>query len=373
MPPAQSLIPELEDIVQHGSPRRRAQALERITALFLDGASRFNEDHVRLFDDIFMLLIEEIESKARAELSHRLAPVRNAPAEVVCRLAKDDDISIAGPVLQQSGRLAESDLVEIAETKSQAHLLAISSRAGIAERVTNVLIRRGDRQVARSVAENRGARFSADGFTALVSKAANDDALAETVGLRPDIPPSLFRDLLLKATAVVQQRLFAAATPETQAEIRRVLARVTQEIGAKAAPRDYREAQRTIAALRQEGRLNEAALLEFAKAGQYDEMIVALAVLCAVPVDVVDRLMGGERPDPILILCKSNGWGWLTARAIIGARLGRKANSSQGLDAAYSNFERLTAATATRVIKFWQMRPKTRRQTTDDEGRTEDR
>ena len=76
-----SLIPELEEVVQHGSPERRAETLKRITALFLDGASRFNEDHVRLFDDVFGRLIVEIETKARAELSNRLAPVGNAPVE----------------------------------------------------------------------------------------------------------------------------------------------------------------------------------------------------------------------------------------------------------------------------------------------------
>ena len=32
-------------------------------------------------------------------------------------------------------------------------------------------------------------------------------------------------------------------------------------------------------------------------------------------------------------------------------------HSNQGLDTAYSNFERLTAATAARVIRFWQMGP----------------
>jgi uncharacterized protein (DUF2336 family) len=357
MSAAPSLIPELEDIVQHGSPRRRAQALRRITTLFLDGASLFNEDHIRLFDDVFNRLIDEIESKARAELSHCLAPLGNAPEELICRLARDDDISVAGPVLRQSRRLAETDLVEIAETKSQAHLLAISGRAGIAETVTNVLVRRGNREVARSVAENRGALLSDDSFTALVAKSEGDDLLAEKVGQRPDIPPPLFRALLLKATAVVQQRLFASATPEIQAEIRKVLARVSKEVGTKAAPRDYREAQRTIATLRLRGQLNEGQILDFARASQYEEMIAGLADLCAVPIDVVDRLMGGERPDPILILCKSIGWGWPTARAIMGARLGHKANSSQGLDAAYSNFERLTAATAARVIRFWQMGP----------------
>jgi uncharacterized protein (DUF2336 family) len=365
MSAAASLIPELEDIVQNGTPRRREHALQRITTLFLESASLFNEDHVRLFDDVFNRLIDEIESKTRAELAHRLAPIGNAPGELICRLARDDDISVAGPVLRQSRRLGEIDLVEIAETKSQAHLLAISSRTGVAEPVTNVLVRRGDQEVARSVVENRSALLSDASFTTLVARSAGDDLLAERVWRRPDIPPPLFRALLLKATAVVQQRLFAAATPDVQAEIRKVLARVSNEVGTKAAARDYREAQRTVAALRARGQLNEGQIVDFATARRYEEMIAGLADLCAVPIDVVDRLMGGERPDPILILCKSVGWGWPTARAIIGARLGRQANSNQGLDTAYSNFERLTAATAARVMRFWQMGPLSTRKTED--------
>lgn len=355
MPAVPSLIPELEDVVQNGSPRRREQALRRITALFLDGAGAFNDEHVRLFDDVFNYLIDEIEAKARAELSDRLAPVRNAPGGLIGRLARDDDISVAGPVLRQSGRLGDNDLVEIAETKSQAHLLAISGRPGIAEKVTNVLVRRGDRDVARQVAENRGALLSEASFTTLVVKSQEDDVLAEKVGQRPDIPPPLFRALLLRAAAVVQQRLLATASPQTQAEIRRVLERVSGEVAAKSKGCDFTEAKHTVAALRRRGELDEAKIIEFASAPQYEHMVAGLAELCAVPIDVVDRLMGGERPDPILILCKSKGWGWPTARAIIGGRLGRKTNSSQGLDAAFSNFERLTAATAARVIKFWQM------------------
>lgn len=352
---AQSLIPELEDIVQHGSPRRRAQALRRITTLFLDGADRFNEEHVRLFDDVFVRLIEEIETKARAELSQRLAPVGNAPAEIVCRLAKDDDISVAGPVLQRSRQLGERDLIEIAETKSQAHLLAISGRDRIAARVADVLVRRGDRNVAHNVAENDGARLSPVSFDTLIDRAQTDEVLAEKVGRRPDIPVPMFRALLLKATAVVRERLFVLATPDLQAEVQSVLAKVSKELGSKAAPRDYSAARRTIQELRRAGKLDEAQVVEFAKACRYEEMIVGIADLCGVPINVVDRLMGGERPDPILILCKSVGWGWGTARAIIGGRLGRKANSSHGLDAAFSNFERLTPTTAARVIRFWQV------------------
>ena len=87
-------------------------------------------------------------------------------------------------------------------------------------------------------------------------------------------------------------------------------------------------------------------------------MVVALASLCAVPIEVVDRLMGGDRPDPILILCKSR-LGLADRRAIIMARPGGQGASSQGLDTAYANFERLSPATAQRVMRFWQVRPTT--------------
>jgi uncharacterized protein (DUF2336 family) len=350
-----SLIPALEDVLQNGSAERRARTLERITALFLNGADQFNDEHVGLFDGVFLRLIEEIETKARAELAHRLAPLSNAPVEAVCRLAKDDDIGVAGPVLEQSPRLRETDLVDIARTKSQAHLLAISGRAGIGEPVTDELVRRGDRQVVCSVADNRQARLSEQGFSALVNKAEYDGLLAEKVGTRPDIPARLYRELLLKATEVVQQRLLAAAKPETQAEIKRVLARVSHEVGAIRS-RDYSAAEQLVEGLRRQNRLDEAALLDFAASGHYEAMVAALAELCTVPLDVVDRLMAGERPDPILILCKSAGWDWPTAKALITARPGV---TSIGLDTAFTNFERLSPATAQRVMRFWQARPAT--------------
>ena len=139
MAPAFSLIPGLENVVRQGSDERRSDALRRITALFLQGAGRFNDDHVRLFDDVFVMLINEIEGKALAELSRQLAPVGNSPIAVVRRLAKDEDIMVAGPVLAQSPRLVTADLVEIASAMGAEHLYAISSRAAIDEPVLSLI------------------------------------------------------------------------------------------------------------------------------------------------------------------------------------------------------------------------------------------
>jgi uncharacterized protein (DUF2336 family) len=356
-------IPELDEVVERGSPERRTKTLERITTFFLDGANRFNDDHVQLFDLVFSRLIAEIEARARTELSQRLAPLANAPFEVVRRLARDNDIAVAGPLIAQSCRVAENELMDIAETKGQAHLIAIAGRPRIAAPVTDVLVRRGNREVAHELAQNRSARLSHDALVALIRRAEGDEALAEKIGRRPDLSPQMLRDLLRKTTQAIQQRLLAAAPPETQSEIQRALADVSDEAHTT---RDHSAAQRTIAALCQEGRLSESTLVDFARNGQYDETIAALAELCAVPIEVVDRLMGAERPDPILILCKSAGWAWPTVAEIIGMRPGGRNRPNQDLDAAYANFERLSPATARRVLRFWQARADESRRHEDD-------
>ncbi len=351
---AASLLPELEEVVQHGSAEKRAKTLRRVTSLFLDGAANYTDEHVALFDDVIGALIEEIEVKALAELARQIAPVPNAPHGVVTTLAKNDNIAVAGPVLRQS-RLADPDLKYIAETKSQAHLLALSTRLGLSETLSDVLVRRGDRDVARSVVTNHKARLSENAFTTLVKRAERDSALAEKIGSRTDIPPRLFRQLLMQASGVVQQRLLANAKPDTRAEIQRVLAKVTEEVAAKAAPRNYAAALAAVQALHKERQLTETDVADYAKNGKYEETLAALAVVSSVPIEVVDRLVNGERADPVLILARAAGFSWPTVRAIMTARPGLKP-AGQTLDAGRENFDRLTPATAQRVVRFWQVR-----------------
>src|SRR5262249_58650538 len=106
-----------------------------------------------------------------------------------------------------------------------------------------------------------------------------------------------------------------------------------------------------VRALHSEHKLKETDIAEFAKSEKYEETIAALAILCAVPVEVVDRLMNGERADPVLILARATGFGWSTVKAILNARPGAKP-SPHAFDVVRDNFERLTVATAQRLLPF---------------------
>jgi uncharacterized protein (DUF2336 family) len=358
MPPkSETLIAELEWAVRRGTSEKRVDTLRQVTDLFLNDSDRLNDEQIKVFDDVLGLLINRIESKALAELSRRLAPVDNAPIDVVRRLAHNDEITVAGPVLAESRRLSSADLAEIAGTRSQAHLLAISGRHGLEEKVTDVLVERGNREVVYQLATNASVRFSDGGYDLMVKKAEGDDALAEKVGLRLDIPSHSLRALLLRATDAVRSRLLSLAPAQAQDAVRGLLATVTGTVSNEPArPRDFSAAELLVRSMQDAGSLNDAAVLEFASSGKYEEMTAAVAVLCAAPLSVISDLMMGVRNDAVLIPCRAAGLTWPTVEAILRNRHASHVVSEQVIDLARNDFNRLTDVIAQRTLRSLQVR-----------------
>ncbi len=348
-----ALISELQVALSHGSGDRRLKTLQRITDLFMFGSTHFSPEHVSVFEGVFSHLLADIEMSARAMLANRLATIGNAPPKTIRQLAFDDSITVAAPVLTQSAALDNATLVENARTKSQDHLMAISRRSSLAETVTDILVERGNRDVALNTARNTGARFSEAGFVRLVKRSEHDDELAQSVGSRPGIPRQHFLKLLNTASKAVRIAL-EAAHPEHAHEVKHVVSEAAGAIQARAAvaSRDYAAARTFIDSLRATGQLNEAAVAAFAKAGKFEETAVGLAALCGLPVEIVERAMVRDREDTVLIMAKAADFSWPSAKSLLILRAGKGGLSPQTAQNCASIFEKLKRDTALQVIKF---------------------
>jgi uncharacterized protein (DUF2336 family) len=352
-----SLIPGLDEIVRHGDPKRRSEAARRIAELFLVGAANFRSDHIDLFDSVLVDLVPHAEPAARADLAERLSTLVNAPRAVVGQLAREDEIAIAGPLLRRSPVLDEKVLIEIARGKGQGHLLAMSERSTLSSDVTDVIVRRGDRDVIRRAAGNAGALFSQAGYSALIKRASHDGVLTLAVGQRDDLSAAQLKDLVAGSIDIVRRRLLEVVKPGRQAAIRRAMTEISGGPELVESRRDFASAQRTILALHGAGELNETALLGFAKSYKYEESVAALSAMSAVKITTLDRLISGDRYDPILIVGKTIGLEWATVRALILLRLGpNRVPAPMDIETARVNFTRLIPSTAERVVSFWQTR-----------------
>src|ERR1700732_1269356 len=202
---AKLFLRDLDEAVSRGTPESRAKALWHTTDLMIAGG--FSEDEIWTFGEVITRLADEIEVAARAQLAQQLARFDRAPVNIIHKLAFDDAIEVAGPILRESTQLESYALVANVCTKSQTHMLAISKRPSLEERVTDELVTRGNQEVVKSVAQNNGARFSDFGFLHLIKRAAGDSILAEQLGLREDIPRHVFQQLVAKASSDVKKRL----------------------------------------------------------------------------------------------------------------------------------------------------------------------
>ncbi|MET0221638.1 MAG: DUF2336 domain-containing protein [Tardiphaga sp.] len=354
------LLDELQTALAHGTVARRVETLRRVTDLFMDHAVDYSSEQLAVFDDVFECLIRQIETTAKQMLAERLAPVANAPTRIIRTLAFDDQIAVAAPVLSQSERLDDKTLIENARTKSQNHLMAISTRKTLSGAVTAVLVACGDDEVVKSTARNPGAAFSNVGFTTLLSRAETDDEIATTVGSRADIPRHFYLRLIAKASASVQARL-GAAHPRMAEEVSLAVREASHR--ARVAPGGVAE-QTTIShhlvrSLFEDGRLDENEVAKFAQAGKFDEANAAIACLANVPVAVAETMMVEVHTEGIFILAKVAKFSWPTVAAIMQMR---ETLSGVALTDSAANrdiYERLRLTTAQQVLRFHRMQQAT--------------
>jgi uncharacterized protein (DUF2336 family) len=361
-----SIADEVEAAISAGSAEKHLAAIKRMTDLFLSSADSFNGEQIELFDDVLERLIRTIELRAIADMSTRialaemstqLASVSKAPPSVVRRLARHDEIAIAGPVLTESARLSNDDLIEIAATKSEQHLLAISGRWWLNEVVTDALLARHYPKVSRRLVGNPGARVSAGGFAIVLKQAEADPELAVETGLRVDLPAGLRHQLLREATEAVRSRLLSRAPPHLFEEIRNAIAAVAAGADREmSAVRDFGDAKRFIALLTKNGELDEAALLAFARQRKYAETVAALAELSKSTIEVVRPLMQSLRDDGVLIPCKAAGLSFETVSAILNSRFTSGSMGPHELARAKDQFAKMTLDDARRLLRFWQVR-----------------
>jgi uncharacterized protein (DUF2336 family) len=361
-----SIVDEVETAINTGSAEKRLETVKRVTDLFLSSAGSFNSEQIELFDNVLERLIKTIEIRAiadisvriaLAEISSQLAPVAQAPPSVVRRLARNDEITVAEPVLAESARLSTEDLVEIAETKGEQHLLAISGRWWLKEVVTDALLARRYPTVSRRIINNPGARVSAAGFAIVLAQAESDPELAVETGIRVDLPSELRQQLLRGATEAVRSRLLSRAPPHLFEEIRSAIAAVSAGVNRQMSKvRDFAEAKSLVARLSEKGELNEATLFGFAKQRKYEETVAALAELSQSTVEVIRPLMQSLRDDGVLTPCRAAGLSWETVHAVLDSRFATGRMGPHELARAKGQFARLTTENAHRLLRFWQVR-----------------
>ena len=104
------------------------------------------------------------------------------------------------------------------------------------------------------------------------------------------------------------------------------------------------------------GTLSETIVYDSAKSRRFEETVVALALMCGVPIEAAETAMLDDAPDTTLILAKAAGLSWTTVKFVLLLRAGGHSVSAHELEAALKSYEQLSDESAQLAVGFYQRR-----------------
>ena len=346
------VIAELEAVIKGGSPERRLRTLRRVFELLFSTIDRLPPEQICVFDEVLVRLLDRADTRALAEISTMLGDLPVAPTETVRRLAYHEHSSVAAPILAKSRALSEEDLLEIAGNRSQHHLLALAKRQAIAEDLTDIILKHAGKDTTRALVKNSSARFSGEGLTVLLAAAGRDEVVAETLGLRPDLPAATLQSLLSRTTETVRARLLKAAPAGLRERIQAELNSVAPQVEANPPGAvEYSEAHSAVAALSRTGKLNDSTVNRFAIRREYANVVAALSLLSGATIETLVPMMDDCGGEGLVIACRASRLNWQTTVTVLNNRRVPPL-SKQQTEQAKQMFEMLFVSTAQYTIRF---------------------
>ncbi|MEP4031399.1 DUF2336 domain-containing protein [Roseibium polysiphoniae] len=352
------MLNSLVDLAKESCSDKRRELLGQVSALFIADADRYTSEEMTLFTGVLKKLINDAKTQDKAKLSARLAHVDETPNDLALELASDD-AAIAKYMLQYSNSLTRDDLILLARSKGQDHLLAISKRDHLESRLTDILLERGEQPVRRSIADNPGAELSEWGMRLLMKLAGSDAPLRESMTHRADLSAEHFEKLIsllpegqgesvrnmnAQNSQLVEKILHDAGKAVAGGSLERRRSR----LDAKVALKDIRSGKTS---------LNEV-FLAYSLSRNLFDLAFILAEVSGLDQKYVTNVMIRYEIDGVAVLCRALSIGTSEFNMFCKARGAHLKLSKNAIDNWMRDYQLLSEEEAQRVLRFIKVRLK---------------
>lgn len=351
------MLNELKKLAEQSSSEKRRLLLEEMTALFTEDSKQHSDPELILFKDVFLKLLDEVDTDAKVQFSEKMALIDQTPREIAVKLAQHP-IEIAKPILEHSSSLNESDLLDIAKTKSMEYRLAITKRTDITAAVSDEIISHREHIVIESICKNPESLITESGFEIVVELAESNPDIKKHLPDRLDIPTKMinqvwallepsdkekFQSLVNARGDLFSDQFFDSVSTKSMTYI--------EEIN--------KERKKTVYLVsKMKGGENTPAKLikEFCDKKNPNGVAIVLSELTTIPEDTIFSALLNENGKAISILCKSLGISTETFQAIISLRQAHLGADLEGQDSLLNYFNDMEIDAARRSIRYLKVK-----------------
>jgi uncharacterized protein (DUF2336 family) len=337
---------------------QRRELLRQVTDVLTNNARAPSEAELAELDEVLSLAASEYSTQVRTEFARLVA----ASVTRFCHASEQfamDDIEVATPVLRHSRALSEETLLRVVAEKSQAHILAVTKRDSVSERLSEAIVKRGSDEVVSSLLANESARISDSTFESVAKRAETSAVLQAPLVRRQDVPLDLLNGLYLKVEAGLRREIVQKFGTVSPAELEKAFERSRNRVTTafRRMPDDLGQAQQRLATLQDNFQLLPQVLPALLREGRTSRTLFKLALgrLVDASYDIIEPAVDGPDIDTLALLCRGAGF----ERALFVTLAIGLDTSEKGLgraDEFGKLYESVPVEAAQRAIRFWKVR-----------------
>ncbi len=360
---AESPDPALRDLLELARDKSipsRNRLVERLGDLYFEDSS-VNTAERDMMAEILRDLVRDVEMAVRSELARRLAADADAPAELVSVLA-NDEIEVAHPILMRSNALGDAELIEIIHHRTVRHRQSIARRDAISEEVSGALAEPGETSVVEILIGNHGARISDETMAALVEISKNVESFQGPLLDRSDVTPHLARRMYWWVSAALREHIANNFDIDSTELDTKIVGTVTEILGERPAvelpPDGLDELARKLSEVRS---ITPELLIETLREREISLFEALFARLVGLKKSMVRRFIMEAGGEALAIASRAANITKADFTSIFllsrSARPGEKVVDPNELSRAMAFYDRITQATARKVVDRWQLDP----------------
>jgi uncharacterized protein (DUF2336 family) len=348
----------LKNLASSNSSDERRELLRQVTDALTNNARAPSEAEFAELDQVLSMVASEYSTQVRTEFARLVATSVSRFCNATEQFAMDE-IEVASPVLRHSSALTEETLLRVVAEKSQAHILAVTKRDNVSERLSEAIVDKGSDEVVSSLLANERARISDATYETVARRAETSTILQAPLVRRQGVPIDLLNGLYQKVEAGLRREIvekFSSVSPgDLEKAFERSRNRVTTAF--RQMPDDLAQAQKRLAMLDDNLQLLPAVLPSLLREGKASRTLfkLALARLVEASYDVIEPVVDTPDIDTLALLCRGSGFD----RALFVTLAIGLDTTDKGLgraDEFGKLYESVPVETAQRAIRFWKVR-----------------
>lgn len=256
--------------------------------------------------EVIKHLAHDQATRVRRILSETLKDIAHAPSDVILRLARDVELVVCAPVLENSPVLTDEDIVNIITSGPvKGALSAISRRRNVSENVTDAISNTDDVDAIAEMLGNTSAQIREDTLDSLIDRAEGIEPWHSPLVKRP----KLSRSAVLRLAEFVAENMLEAlkrrpdVDEDTAEAVREEFSRRI-EAAERSRTRDEGgppgERAKTLFS---KGQLDDEAVHEAAQAGEVEFVKAALVLKAKIKLACVNNIFELVSVKGIVAVC----------------------------------------------------------------------